>query len=301
MIKFIKYALSFIGGFFIVCGDVAAHPEDGLVTAKNQFVEANGVKFSYRKFGKESAVPLVFLQHFTGTNDYWDPQLIDRIAKERTVIVFDYRGVGLSTGQVADNVDQMTQDTYAFIKALGYQKVDVFGFSLGGIIAQELAAAHPELLRKVILAGTSNKGGGDHLIQVLTEAFAQKDIPDPRVYLFFTPSQKSQSAGIDFVKRSAQRAERDPESGKEIADAQAKAIITWANTPDAENKLLKSIKQPVLVMQGSHDKMFDTENSYKISQALPNAQLILYPDSAHGSIFQYAPSAAATVNSFLSE
>lgn len=301
MFKLLKIWLSFVVGFFIVSGDAAASSEDNLVTAKNQFIEGNGVKFSYRKFGKESAVPLVFLQHFTGTNDYWDPELVNSVAKKRTVIVVDYRGVGLSTGQVADNVDQMTQDTYAFIQALGYKKVDVLGFSLGGFIAQELAAAHPELLRKVILAGTSNKGGGDHLLQVLSEAFSQKDIPDPRVYLFFTSSKESQNAGLDFVKRSAQRAERDPDSGKEIADAQAKAIITWANTPDKENALLKSIKQPVLVIQGSNDKMFDTENSYKMFQALPNAQLVLYPDSAHGSIFQYAPSAATAINSFLDE
>lgn len=301
MMRFFKTSLSFIAGFFIVSGDVAAQPQDSLITAKNEFVEAKGVKFSYRKFGKESAVPVIFLQHFTGTNDYWDPAFVDRIAKERTVIVFDYPGVGRSTGKVADNVDQMTQDTTAFIKALGYQRVDILGFSLGGFIAQELAAAHPELVRKVILAGTSNKGGGEHLLQVLGEAFAQKDIPDPRAYLFFTPSQKSQDAGLEFIKRSAQRADRDPESGKDIADAQAKAIITWANTPDAENSLLKSIQQPVLVMQGSHDKMFDTENSYKIFQALPNAQLVLYPDAAHGSIFQYAKSAATAVNNFLSE
>jgi len=301
MFRFLKNSLTFMVGFFIVSGDAAAQPQDSLITAKNQAVEANGVKFSYRKFGKESTVPLVFLQHFTGTNDYWDPEFVDRVAKERTVILVDYPGVGRSTGKVADNVGQLTQDTAAFIKALGYKRVDVLGFSLGGFIAQELAAAHPDLVGKVILAGTSNKGGGDHLLQVLGEAFSKKDIPDPRVYLFFTPSQQSQSAGLEFVKRAAQRADRDPESGKEVADSQAKAIITWANTPDPENTLLKSINQPVLVIQGSHDKMFDTENSYKMSQALPNAQLVLYPDSAHGSIFQYAKSAATTVNRFLSE
>lgn len=301
MFKFLKQSLAISAGLFIVAADAGAQTSDGLVTAKNQFVEAGGVKFAYRKFGKESAVPVILLQHFTGTNDYWDPQFVDKIAQERTVIVFNYRGVGLSTGHVADSVDQITQDSLDFIQSLGYKKVDVLGFSLGGFVAQELAAAHPELVRKVVIAGASNKGGGDHLLKVLGEAFSQKDSPDPRVYLFFTESQKSKNAGSDFVKRSSQRAERDPESGKEIADAQAKAIITWANTPDPDNTLLKSIRQPVLILQGAHDKMFDSENSYKMTQAIPNAQLILYPDAAHGSIFQYAQSAATSVNAFLSE
>ena len=213
---------------FTVVSPVAAAAVDKLETAPNKFVEANGVKFSYRQFGASNGTPLVFLQHFTGTNDYWDPLVVNQLAEGRPVIVFNNRGVGLSSGQVSDNVQAMTEDAAAFIQALGYKQVDVLGFSLGGFIAQELSTQYPNLVRKVVLAGTSTKGGGDHLLKVLGEAFSQKDSPDPRLYLFFTQSEASQSSGREFIQRAGVRKERDPESGKEIADAQAKALITWA-------------------------------------------------------------------------
>jgi pimeloyl-ACP methyl ester carboxylesterase len=286
---------------FTVVSPVAAAATDKLETAPNKFVEANGVKFSYRQFGASVGTPLVFLQHFTGTNDYWDPLVVNQLAEGRPVIVFNYRGVGLSSGQVADNVHAMTEDAAAFIQALGYKQVDILGFSLGGFVAQELAAQHPGLVRKVVLAGTSNKGGGDHLLQVLGEAFSQKDSPDPRLYLFFTQSEASQRSGREFIQRSAARKERDPESGKEIADAQAKALITWANTPDPENTLLKSIKQPALIVQGSNDTMLDTANSVTLFNNISNAQLVLFPDSGHGSIFQHHAAFVNVVNQFLTQ
>jgi len=270
----------------------------GLATTPNQTVEANGIKFSYRSFGKKTGTPIVFLQHFTGTMDYWDPAVVDGLAKTHQVIVFNNTGMGHSTGKVADSIDQMTKDADAFIDALGYKQVDLLGFSMGGFIAQELAAAHPDKIRKVVLVGTSNKGGGDHLLKVLGEAFAQNN-GDPRLYLFFTQTAQSQAAGKAFIARSSVRKDRDPEISKEDMNSHAKALITWANTPDSEFNLLKSIKQPVLVVQGSNDTMLDTANSIAMYQHLPNAQLVLYPDSAHGSLFQFHTDFVSKVSNFL--
>lgn len=276
----------------------AAGANASLATIANQTVEANGIKFSFRSFGKKTGTPIVFLQHFTGTMDYWDPAVIDGLAKSHQVIVFNNTGMGHTTGKVADSIDQMTKDANAFINALGYKQVDLVGFSMGGFIAQELAAAHPDKIRKLVLVGTSNKGGGDHLLKVLGEAFAQANI-DPRQYLFFTQTANSQAAAKEFIARSSTRKDRDPEISKEDMNSHAKALITWANTPDPEFNLLKSIKQPVLVVQGSNDTMLDTANSITMYQNLANAQLVLYPDSGHGSLFQYPTDFVSKVANFL--
>jgi pimeloyl-ACP methyl ester carboxylesterase len=270
----------------------------GLATAPNQTIEANGIKFSYRNFGKKSGTPIVFLQHFTGTMDAWDPAVIDGLAKTHQVIVFNNTGMGHSSGKVADSIEQMTKDASAFIDALGYKQVDLVGFSMGGFIAQELAAANSEKIRKLVLVGTSNKGGGEHLMKVLGEAFAISD-QDPRQYLFFTQTAQSQAAGKEFIKRSSIRKDRDPEISKDDMNAHGKALITWANTPDPEFKLLKSIKQPVLVVQGSNDTMLYTANSITLYQHLPDAQLVLYPDSGHGSLFQYPADFVSKTANFL--
>ncbi len=276
----------------------AADANVSLATAVNQAVQADGIKFSYRSFGNKNGVPIVFLQHFIGTMDYWDPAVVDGLAKSHQVIVFNNTGMGHSTGKVADSIEQMTKDAYSFISALGYQQVDLIGFSMGGFIAQELAAAHPEKIRKVVLVGTSYKGGGDHLMKVLDEAFS-KNLPDPRLDLFFTQSAKSQQAAKEFIGRVNVRKDRDPEISKEDMNSHAKALITWANTPDPEFKLLKSIGQPVLVVEGSNDTMLDTANSIEMYKHLPDAQLVLYPDSGHGSLFQYNSDFVNKVASFL--
>lgn len=300
MNKFLK-SLLVASAVFSVFEAGTASAEERLETTPNKFLAANGVKFSYRQFGASTGTPLVFLQHFTGTNDYWDPLVVNGLAKNRPVIVFNNRGVGLTNGQVPDNVQAMTDDAYAFIKALGFRQVDLLGYSLGGFIAQELSVQHPELVHRVVLAGTSNKGGGEHLLQVLGEAFSQKDSPDPRLYLFFTQSQASQQSGKEFIKRASVRKERDPESGKEIADAQAKALITWANTPDPDYNFLKSIKQPVLIAQGSNDTMLPTQNSVTMFNHIGNAQLVLFPDSSHGAIFQHNAAFVNVVDQFLKQ
>lgn len=196
----------------------------------------------------------------------------------------------------------MTTDAYVFIQALGYKQVDLLGFSMGGFIAQELAAQHPELVHKVILAGTTYQGGGNDLMKVLGEAFSRANAPDPRDYLFFSQTAAGKKAAGEFLARVyARTKDRDPESGKEIADAHGKALFVWTrtSTPDSEYKTLKSINQPVLVVTGSNDTMLNTEGSITMYKQLKNAQLVLYPGN-HGSIFQYHDSFVNTANNFLS-
>lgn len=276
----------------------AAGSNIGLANAPNLTIEADGIRFSYRSFGNKNGSPIVFLQHFTGTMDYWDPAVVDGLAKTHNVIVFNNTGMGHSSGKVADSIETMTKDAYSFISALNYKQVDLLGFSMGGYIAQELAAAHPEKFRKVVLVGTANKGGGEQLMKVLGEASAQNN-PDPRLYLFFTQSENSQKAGKEFQARSSVRKDRDPEISKEDMNSHAKALITWANTPDTDFTLLKAIKQPVLIVQGSNDTMLNTDNSIVLYKHISNAQLVLYPDSGHGSLFQYHEDFVNQVNNFL--
>jgi pimeloyl-ACP methyl ester carboxylesterase len=305
MSKIIK-SLLLIAATFSVIEPSVALAEDQLESTPTKFIEANGIKFSYRAMGpkaggSKSETPLIFLQHFTGTMDSWDPAVVNALAKTRPVVVFNNRGVGATNGVVADNIGQMTTDAYAFIQALGYKKVDLLGFSMGGFVAQELAAQHPELVNKVILAGTTYQGGGNSLMKVLGEAFSRANAPDPRDYLFFSQTDAGKKAGAEFLSRVyARTKERDPESGKEIADAHGKVLIVWTSTPDPEFKTLKSITQPVLVVTGSNDTMLDTEGSITMYKQLKNAQLLLYPDSNHGSIFQYHDAFVNTANYFLS-
>jgi pimeloyl-ACP methyl ester carboxylesterase len=272
-----------------------------LETVATQYINAADIKFSYRKLGPDSGTPLVLLQHFTGNMDAWDPAVINAFAKTRPVIVFNNRGVGATDGVVADNIEQMTADAHAFIQALGHKQVDILGFSMGGFVAQQLAAQYPDLIRKVILAGTTHQGGGNNLMKVLGEAFSRENAPDPRDYLFFSQSEAGKKAGAEFLSRVYARSEgRDPESGKAIADAHGKALIVFTSTPDADFKTLKSITQPVLVVTGNNDTMLPTEGSITLYKQLKNAQLMLYPDSNHGSIFQHHDSFVNSADFFLS-
>lgn len=271
-----------------------------LENAPTKFIDAGGTHFAYRTIGTKKGVPLVLLQHFTGTIDYWDPAVVNGLSKEREVIVFDNAGVGASSGKVPDNIEQMSTDALAFIKALGFKKVDLLGYSLGGMIAQNLAAGNPELVRKVILANTVHQGGGNDLMKVLNDAMSQKTYSDPRMVLFFTESKNSIEAGQAFLKRtSARKKNRDPEVGPDVANAQAKALIVFSTTQDPSNKLLNAITQPVLIVTGSNDTMLPTKSSYEMFQILKNAQLMMYPDSNHGAIFQYHDQFVNEVNNFL--
>jgi pimeloyl-ACP methyl ester carboxylesterase len=275
-------------------------------TAPTQFVEANGVRFAYRRFGTPDGVPLVFNQHFTGTMDHWDPAVTDGLAAMREVILFNNAGISSTSGEAPASVEEMAFNASAFIKALGLAKVDVLGFSLGGFVAQALAVADPGLVRRLILVGTGPRGG-DRMATLTPEAqavFGATYANPDELWLgvFFTPSQASQAAGRAFLRRFRLRVEdRDPEVGGTVASAQLDAIGRWGAPRANAFDYLRAIVHPTLVVNGSSDVIIYTINSYILQQNLPNAQLILYPDSNHGSQYQYPKRFVQHVSLFLSE
>lgn len=242
--------------------DTANRDVATLETAPTRYVEGGGIRFAYRRLGPSTGTPLVLLQHFSGNIDAWDPAVVNVLATDRPVIAFDNAGVGRSTGQTPDSVAAMARDAVTFTNLLGLSEVDLLGFSLGGCVAQQIAAEHGRLVRKLILVGTAPKGGEEHLLAVLQDAFSQTEAPDPRLPLFFTKSPASQSAGLAFLKRAKLRREdRDTDNGKAVTDPQAKALITWCATPDSEHAILRAIRQPALVVSGSHDTMLPADNA----------------------------------------
>jgi pimeloyl-ACP methyl ester carboxylesterase len=271
-----------------------------LETAPTCYIEGDGIRFAYRRLGPAAGTPLVLLQHFSGNIDAWDPAVVNALATDRPVIAFDNAGVGRSTGQTPDNIAAMARDAVAFIYLLGLSEVDLLGFSLGGCVAQQIAAEHARLVRKLILVGTAPKGGEEHLLAVLQDAFSQTDAPDPRLPLFFTKSSASRSAGLAFLKRTKVRKDdRDTDNGSAVTDPQAKALITWCATPDPGHAMLRAIRQPALVVSGSHDTMLPANNAYAMFKELGNAQLVLYPDSGHGALFQHHEIFVSHVRTFL--
>jgi pimeloyl-ACP methyl ester carboxylesterase len=280
--------------------DTANQDVAALETAPTRYVEGGGIRFAYRRLGPSTGTPLVLLQHFSGNIDAWDPAVVNALATDRPVIAFDNAGVGRSTGQTPDSVAAMAADAVTFINLLGLSEVDLLGFSLGGLVAQQIAAEHGRLVRRLILVGTAPKGGEEHLLAALQDAFSQTAAPDPRLPLFFTKSPASQTAGLAFLARTKVRTEdRDTDNGSAVTNPQAKALITWCATPDPEHAILRAITQPALVVSGSHDTMLPADNAYAMFKALRNAQLVLYPDSSHGALFQYPALFVGHVRTFL--
>ena len=274
-------------------------------TAPTQFVEANGIRFAYRRFGNTAGVPLVFNQHFTGTMDHWDPAVTDGFAKDREVILFNNAGVSSSSGEVPTTFEKMGGNAVAFIKALGLTKVDVLGFSIGGFVAQEITLQAPDLVRRLVLVGTGPRGGEGMttLTPEAQEIFgASYDEPDHLwLHVHFTRSEQSQAAGREFLKRFRLRSEnRDPEVNEKVAPAQIEAIAKWGAPQEKPFEYLKSIRQPTLVVNGGKDVIIYSVNSFILQQHLPNAQLILYPDANHGSQYQYPELFVRHVSMFLS-
>jgi len=269
-------------------------------TVPTQYIEASGIRFAYRRFGKPGTVPLVFNQHFTGTMDYWDPAVTDGLAATREIILFNNAGVANSSGETPSSFQEMGANAIAFIRVLGLDHVDVLGFSIGGMVAQEIAVQAPDLVRKLILVGTGHRGADMSQSQSSAIFGAQYDEPE-RLWLsvHFTPSQKSQAAGLAFLERKLRRQDRDPEVREQTVTAQLEAIGNYmAPTADALD-YLKTIRQPVLVVQGSNDVIIPTIHSYTLQQTLPDAQLILYPDANHGSFYQYPEKFVAEAILFL--
>ena len=282
--------------------NVAAHTHR---TAPTRYVEANGIRFAYRRFGHNAgSVPLVFNIHLTGTMDHWDPAVTDGFAQDREVVLFDNAGISSTSGEVPTSVEEMAANAAAFIKALGLAEVDVLGFSLGGLIAQELAIAEPRLVRRLVLVGTGPRSG-EGMASLTPDAqciFGSRyENPDDLwLAVFFTPSERSQAAGRDYLKRFRLRTEdRDPEVSANVAPAQVAALSKWGAPRDNPYAYLKAIRQPTLVVNGGSDVIVYTVNSFILQQHIPNAQLILYPDANHGSQYQYPGLFVRHVSMFL--
>ncbi|WP_179412700.1 alpha/beta fold hydrolase [Mucilaginibacter sp. E4BP6] len=272
-------------------------------TAPTKFIEANGTRYAYRVLGKNSGIPLVLFQHFTGTMDYWDPLVVNGLAHNYQVILFDNKGVGATSGSTPDNIQQMALDAIDFINALGYAKVNLLGFSMGGFIAQQVALDQPQLVNKIILAGTGPQGsiGLSDIVKPLTES-AKMSPEDVKLFLFYSPSARSRALGKESLARIHKRTiNRDPEASNESIMLQLKSILAWAQ-PDAEAlERLKTLNKPVLIVNGNNDILVPTINSYNMYQAFPDARLVLYPDANHGSIFQYPALFLKEVTAFLAE
>lgn len=274
-------------------------------TAPTQYVEANGTRFAYRRFGKQGDVPLVLNMHFMGTMDHWDPAVTDGFAREREVILFNNAGVSSSSGDVPRSVAEMGANAIAFIKVFGLEQVDLLGFSIGGLVAQEITLQAPDLVRRLVLVGTGPRSGErmdtgtPEGKQIFGATYENPD--DLWLRVHFTPSQVSQAAGHRFLMRFRLRTkDRDPEVTEKAALAQRAAIAEWGAKREHAWDYLKEIKQPTLVVNGSDDVIIDTINSYILQQNLPNAELVIYPDSAHGSLYQYPELFVRHVSMFLS-
>ena len=255
-----------------------------------QFVSAGGVDFAYRELGRQNGgVPVVLLVHLAGVMDNWDPRVVDGLAGKHHVIAFDNRGVGSSSGKPANTMEQMADDAITFIQAKGFRQVDLFGFSMGGMISQEIVLKEPRLVRRMILAGTG-PAGGEGISAVAGVANydllrAKLTGQDPKQYLFFTRTPGGIEAGKAFLKRLQERTDdRDAQIAVGAYIAQLQALGAWGQKAPED---LSVVRQPVLVVNGDADRMVPTVNSYDLARRLPNSRLIIYPDAGHGGVFQY--------------
>jgi pimeloyl-ACP methyl ester carboxylesterase len=275
------------------------------MTAPTQFVETKLEKYAYRRFGKGTGLPLLCLQHFTGTLDNWDPAVTDPLASGREVILFESAGLGRSTGQVPENMSEMAAHALAFVDALGLKRVDILGYSLGGMVAQQIALDRPSLVRKMLLVATAPEGGEDIMHMEKPELKKITDDPDlpgleKLVKLFFAPSESSQAAGEAFAARlAARKQDREPLAGLPVAMAQIAAFRAWEHFSGERFAKLSKMTQPCLVVNGVFDNMIPVRNSYMLSEHLPTAMLLTYPDAGHGSLFQFHNSFVRQASLFL--
>jgi pimeloyl-ACP methyl ester carboxylesterase len=276
------------------------------MTAPTQILQVGDHSYAYRRFGNSSGLPLLCLQHFTGTLDNWDPAVSDPLASGREVILFDNAGIGRSSGEVPETLAGMAAHVMAFLDGLRLDRCDVLGFSLGGMIAQQMAKDRPSIIRRMILVGTAPRGGED--IMHLEKPSLAKHLQDPRntgyavlQKIFFAPTSASQAAGEAFIARLMQRKDdRDPPSGPNVAKAQITAFREWEHFSGERFADLKGLRHPTLVVQGFHDEMIPVRNSYWLAENLPNAALLVYPNAGHGSLFQYPESFTRHAAAFLS-
>jgi pimeloyl-ACP methyl ester carboxylesterase len=274
-------------------------------SAPTKFVQSGSEQYAYRRFGSGSKLPLLCLQHFTGTLDNWDPAVTDPLASEREVILFESAGIGRSGGTVPNTVAGMAMHALAFMDGLGLTTCDVLGYSLGGMVAQEVALKRPSILRRLVLVGTAPRGGDD--VMHLEKPSLAKHLQNPTLKgytvlqkIFFAPTDSSQAAGAAFIERLMRRSEdREPVAGSPVAQAQMAAFREWEQVSGERFSDLKKIRHPTLVVNGVLDEMIPVQNSYWLSAHLPNAVLLTYPDSGHGSLSQFHGSFTRQTKAFL--
>lgn len=277
-----------------------------LTTSPLQRIDGStGITYAYRRFGTGTGIPLVFLQHFRGNTDNWDPALVDAIAEHRDVVVFDNTGVGASTGTTPSTVEEMADDAIAFILALGFDQVDLFGYSLGGFVAQDVAVTQPGLVRKLVLAGTGPKGapGMERWSDDVEAAVvADETGADGVLRVFYAPTNTSQEAGAASLGRIyGWQDGRDEDVSLATKDAQYDAVRNWGKRDWDAVARLADLRQPTLVLQGDDDVMIPTKASHVLAGLIPDSRLRIFPDASHGSVFQYADEAAAETLRFLAD
>ena len=271
--------------------------------APSRTVTAGGTTYAYRELGPKGGIPVVFFVHLAATLDNWDPRIVDPIAKTRHVVAFDNKGVGASTGKVPSTIEEAADDAYTFIKALGFDKIDVFSFSMGGMIAQDLVLKHPDLVRKLVLTGTGPRGGKD-MDKVAGVTYwdtlrATLTHSDPKEFLFFDRDAPGKRAGKEFVNRLKERTtDRDEDIKIGAFQTQLKAIKAYGRSRPSD---LSKITQPTLIANGDHDRMVPSVLSNDLHRRIAGSELIIYPNSGHGGIFQYHEQFAPIAAKFLAE
>lgn len=269
--------------------------------APTKTVDAAGATFAYRELGPQEQIPVVFFVHLAATLDNWDPRIVDAIAQKRHVVAFDQRGVGASTGSVPGTIEEAADDASAFIRALGYERVDVFSFSLGGMIAQDLVVRHPGLVRKLVLTGTGPRGGAD--IDKIARTTYRDMVralfagADPKEFLFFNRDAAGKQAGKEFIARLKERTvDRDKGAKVSAFQTQLKAIKRYGRSAPSD---LSVFDVPVLIANGDNDRMVPSVLSEDLHRRIAGSELIIYPNSGHGGIFQHWEKFAPVAVDFL--
>ncbi len=269
--------------------------------APTRTVTAGGATYAYRELGPKGGIPVVFFVHLAATMDNWDPRIVEAIAKNRHVITFDQRGVGASTGQVPDTIEEAADHAYEFITALGFDQVDAFSFSMGGMIVQDLIVKHPDLVRRLVLTGTGPRGGKD-IDKVVGVTYwdilrATLTRSDPKEFLFFNRNATGKPAAKAFVKRLQERTvDRDKKVSTRAFRTQLKAIQKFGRSAPSD---LSTFTQPTLIANGDHDRMVPSRLSNDLHERIRGSELIVYPDSGHGGIFQFHEKFAPVAAEFL--
>jgi pimeloyl-ACP methyl ester carboxylesterase len=278
----------------------------GYTGASTQRVTAdNAIEYAYRDLGAGD-VPLVLLQHFRGNLDNWDPALVDALAADRRVITFDNVGVGATTGSTPSTVEAMAHDAISFLEAMDFQQIDLLGFSIGSFIAQEIALIRPDLLRRVVLASAAPQGAaGMHgwAPEVIGAVGAPETSPEGYISVFFAPTDTSRGAGQQAAGRifGGRTSDRDEPTTWQTREAQYDAVCTWGIPNHALLQRVAAIELPVFVANGDSDPMILPRYSHLLAGLLPDARVKIYPDSAHGFLFQHHEEYAADVHAFLEE